>query len=386
MTIVSVLTKKATENDDDYDLRVPLHEDADFDDGITFRAKLIGTLDIPRPTTRLEIVSAMRRIRYEYKARSIKKKKVEITVCTDGVEIMRKLKKRKLVKMTKDERQDLITLLPIHRIFYVSHDSQDMKIFSYIARDHQSNVFKCSVFKASKTNTATRVVRTIGQAFDVCYKLHGDRPPSLYSSCDDLGPALQPLARPLGDDGSDRPTGLMTSPLADPLGSALTLPEAGAPLSRHHEWQLMKEQLEQQQSLTREALEQVHLLRDKLQSETTARLEAQSRTHQLASHNRALLAHVRQLMAQLRADDVEHELDLSSASSASSASVSCEELHRAVSSNGSSIDAELCMMSEAIEQLEREGWPDEDGEPEPEPEPQPEPQLVRRPPVLQSPL
>ena len=36
------------------------------------------------------------------------------------------------------------------RIFYVSHDSQDLKIFSYIARDGSSNVFKCNVFKAMK--------------------------------------------------------------------------------------------------------------------------------------------------------------------------------------------------------------------------------------------
>ena len=36
------------------------------------------------------------------------------------------------------------------RIFYVSHDSQDLKIFSYIARDGASNVFKCNVFKAYK--------------------------------------------------------------------------------------------------------------------------------------------------------------------------------------------------------------------------------------------
>ena len=128
----------------------------------------------------------------------------------------------------------------------------------------------------------------------------------------------------------------------------------------------------------------MHLLRDKLQSETTARLEAQSRTHQLASHNRALLTHVRQLMAQLRADDAEAELELSSGSSASSASVSCEDLHRAVSSNGSSIDAELCMMSEAVDRLERQSWPGED-EQEEVPQP-PQPPVQRTAGVLQSPL
>lgn len=36
------------------------------------------------------------------------------------------------------------------RIFYVSHDSQDLKIFSYIARDGASNVFRCNVFKSKK--------------------------------------------------------------------------------------------------------------------------------------------------------------------------------------------------------------------------------------------
>lgn len=43
---------------------------------------------------------------------------------------------------------------PIYRIFYVSHDSQDLKVFSYIARDGASNVFKCVVFKANKKVSA----------------------------------------------------------------------------------------------------------------------------------------------------------------------------------------------------------------------------------------
>lgn len=40
-----------------------------------------------------------------------------------------------------------------NRIFYVSHDSLDMKIFSYIARD--SNSFKCCVFKTNKKVSTT---------------------------------------------------------------------------------------------------------------------------------------------------------------------------------------------------------------------------------------
>ena len=39
---------------------------------------------------------------------------------------------------------------PPSRIFYVSHDSQDMKIFSYITREVPDNTFRCNVFKAYK--------------------------------------------------------------------------------------------------------------------------------------------------------------------------------------------------------------------------------------------
>lgn len=49
-----------------------------------------------------------------------------------------------------DDGKNVLLNNPIYRIFYVSHDSQDLKIFSYIARDGASNVFKCVVFKSNK--------------------------------------------------------------------------------------------------------------------------------------------------------------------------------------------------------------------------------------------
>lgn len=75
-------------SDDAYDSRIPLHSEEAFQHGISFNAKYIGTLDVPRPSSRVEIVAAMRRIRYEFKAKSIKKKKVTITISVDGVKIV----------------------------------------------------------------------------------------------------------------------------------------------------------------------------------------------------------------------------------------------------------------------------------------------------------
>uniref|UniRef100_A0ACB8EZA9 Uncharacterized protein n=1 Tax=Sphaerodactylus townsendi TaxID=933632 RepID=A0ACB8EZA9_9SAUR len=49
--------------DDAGDSRVPLHNEEAFQHGIHFQAKYIGSLDVPRPSSRVEIVAAMRRIR-----------------------------------------------------------------------------------------------------------------------------------------------------------------------------------------------------------------------------------------------------------------------------------------------------------------------------------
>ncbi|XP_056235327.1 carboxyl-terminal PDZ ligand of neuronal nitric oxide synthase protein isoform X4 [Seriola aureovittata] len=341
--------------DDGHDLRIPLHNEEAFQHGINFEAKYIGSLDVTRPSSRVEIVAAMRRIRYEFKVKNIKKKKVHIVVSVDGVKVaLRKKKKKK--EWTWDESKMMVMQDPIYRIFYVSHDSQDLKIFSYIARDGQSNVFRCNVFKSKKKSQAMRIVRTVGQAFEVCHKLslqhtqqNADGQEDCHSekngndssitareltgaektatvaeetdidaeevsqvaavvAAEELNvnrgvtdldaTAKTPDLNHTENKASEEASLLMSSPrMLLPASGALP---PGAPLSVHHQIQLLQQQLQQQQQQTQVAVAQVHLLKDQLSAEATARLEAQARVHQLLLQNKDLLQHISLLVKQIQ--------------------------------------------------------------------------------------
>ncbi|XP_019365863.1 PREDICTED: carboxyl-terminal PDZ ligand of neuronal nitric oxide synthase protein-like [Gavialis gangeticus] len=341
--------------DDGCDARVPLHSEEAFQHGIAFQAKYIGSLDVPRPNSRVEIVAAMRRIRYEFKAKNIKKKKVSLVVSVDGVKvILRKKQKRK--EWSWDESKMLVMHDPVYRIFYVSHDSQDLKIFSYIARDSANNSFRCNVFKSKKKSQAMRVVRTVGQAFEVCHKLSlqhtlqnadgqadgasdkseeqplealqmqgakmaevdeadvdsdgiclSDRGPGeLLPTRKELGLAKPGLAV-MDHNGQDAESCSVCPSVSQQLRSPGSPCSSASvtPLASQHCLQLLQHQLLQQQQQTQVAVAQVQLLKDQLAAETAARIEAQARVRQLLLTNRDLLQHVSLLVKQLKELEVQ---------------------------------------------------------------------------------
>lgn len=331
--------------DDLADSRIPLHNEEAYQHGIHFQAKYVGSLDVPRPNSRMEIVAAMRRIRYEFKAKNIKKKKVNIVVSVDGVKVVLR-KKQKKKDWAWDESKMLIMQDPIYRIFYVSHDSQDLKIFSYIARDGSSNSFRCNVFKSKKKTQAMRIVRTVGQAFEVCHKIslqhaeqeadgqadghsdteqnssqgheltgtnHGEKEEGNNRENTEEGPsegqkAVTEILQSLAELSVVRPGQTI---IDFDRGSVFTVTSQGVtpsspcspsltPLASQHYLQLLQQQLQQQQQHTQVAVAQVQLLKDQMAAETAARMEAQARVHQLLLQNRDLLQHITVLVQQLK--------------------------------------------------------------------------------------
>ncbi|XP_050073501.1 filaggrin isoform X2 [Anopheles maculipalpis] len=187
---------------------------------------------------------------------------------------------------------------------------------------------------------AMRIVRTVGQAFEVCHKL------TIQDSGDNLGDdhsELSPCDVSEQDRCSDRiseddeikkdpaiashhdsprltrPDHLDLALLApvpsSPAATSSTSlqrsstaqekepPEAvgssslakSSPLSASREMTNLRDQLDQQQQQTRQVLAQLMLVREQLISETNARMEAQARIQQLLQQNRELLEHIASL-------------------------------------------------------------------------------------------
>ncbi|XP_066592544.1 capon-like protein isoform X2 [Prorops nasuta] len=192
---------------------------------------------------------------------------------------------------------------------------------------------------------AMRVVRTVGQAFEVCHKLSLNNPEerdrdkdkensdNLRDTYDDQDEISNDQNQPspssvrkeislLGDTedsvaeqipvppcllrSHDNPaTTASTSPIRQSPSGTVTsdcggLLVGGEVTALKHEIQLLRERLEQQSQQTRAAVAHARLLQDQLAAETAARVEAQARTHQLLVQNKELLEHIGALVGHLR--------------------------------------------------------------------------------------
>ncbi|CRK92821.1 CLUMA_CG006261, isoform B [Clunio marinus] len=167
---------------------------------------------------------------------------------------------------------------------------------------------------------AMKIVRTVGQAFEVCHKISMQKKQDNNENNSELNSELDQSDIQNLSDFDEPKKALDTTPilqdspqkiqrpnhlenLSTPLNNLIAPPSPNKIITLSddsskenvRELQILKEQLQQQTQQTKQALAQLILVREQLLTETNARIEAQARTQQLLQQNRELLEHIASL-------------------------------------------------------------------------------------------
>uniref|UniRef100_A0A4W5JJ32 PID domain-containing protein n=1 Tax=Hucho hucho TaxID=62062 RepID=A0A4W5JJ32_9TELE len=158
-------------------------------------------------------------------------------------------------------------------------------------------MFRCNVFKSKRKSQAMRIVRTVGQAFDVCHQL-----------------TLQQTGEQISEDGGDTSTADAEGADAVPAKKRLALSDS-TDLEATTEESIDRLSSEQDKTKSQDLFSKdgkVRVLQDQLSVEVCARTDAQARVQRLLLQNTDLLQHISLLVKQIQ------ELELKSAAGLSS--------------------------------------------------------------------
>uniref|UniRef100_T2M3D6 PTB domain-containing engulfment adapter protein 1 n=1 Tax=Hydra vulgaris TaxID=6087 RepID=T2M3D6_HYDVU len=135
-----------------------------FQEGfVVFRAKYLGCIPVQKSKGVEVIKEAIRKLKIAHQLKKSeagikesKLMKVEIHISMNWIKII------------NSKSKVMVCNRPLHRVSYCADDNTDKKIFSFIAKDQESNTHSCFVLKCEKE--ATDLTLTFGEAFDLAYK------------------------------------------------------------------------------------------------------------------------------------------------------------------------------------------------------------------------
>eukprot|EP00730_Choanoeca_flexa_P020057 TRINITY_DN9805_c0_g1_i3.p1 TRINITY_DN9805_c0_g1~~TRINITY_DN9805_c0_g1_i3.p1 ORF type:complete len:269 (+),score=11.18 TRINITY_DN9805_c0_g1_i3:434-1240(+) len=127
----------------------------EYVDGITIKAKYVGTIEVPEPKGEQMILTAISRVRAHHKAQKEHKQRVWLSISTSGL---------KILHFDNFSLQDSYAL---SQISYTTILPSNKRVFAFISANTsvQPPIFKCHVFKSN--SKASIITLTLGRCFSI---------------------------------------------------------------------------------------------------------------------------------------------------------------------------------------------------------------------------